>query len=185
MNIEEQVVNLELSKELKELGFKQESIFYWYYCKPDHEEEYHEEECAWKIFYSDDGLMSDKLSAFTASELMELLPQRITLAKGAPFNSFILYMRKSWYVVNNKIKDPIQYYIVNYECDSTEMQGEDAWLKRQLFNHNTYDKNLCNSLAKTLIKIKQAKIYEEFITNISFSSNINSSEPSKPSDGLC
>ena|SRR5258708_4404260 len=71
MKIEEQVTNLELSKKLKELGVKQESLYYWgkagmlgwqinnaNYARS-----------RWSIFHI--------ISAFTVAELGKLLPDTI------------------------------------------------------------------------------------------------------------
>ena len=67
MNIEEQVTSLELSKKLKELGVKQESLWYWW--KAGH------------IFVEEEryaGRQWEKLaSALTVTELGELLPRSI------------------------------------------------------------------------------------------------------------
>ncbi len=64
MKLEEQVCNLELSKRLKELGVKQESLFWW--CiEPE-------------AFKNRDWYIGDtndrKFSAFTVAELGDLLP---------------------------------------------------------------------------------------------------------------
>src|SRR3990167_3436279 len=65
MTLEQQVTSLELSKKLKELGVKQESLFYWYQAGNGH------------IFvaYRDDSFTKGIASAFTASELGEMLPR--------------------------------------------------------------------------------------------------------------
>lgn len=70
MNLEQQVANLDLSKKLKALGVKQESIFYW---------EYYDEQCyAVKYFpfcvVPDSHNKFQLYSAFTASELSLLMP---------------------------------------------------------------------------------------------------------------
>lgn len=74
MMIERQVCNLELSKRIEELGVKQESYFYW--CKIIGTDK-------WEINkFSEDGedqiksWLTDEiaLSAFTVSELGEILP---------------------------------------------------------------------------------------------------------------
>jgi hypothetical protein len=65
MKIEEQVTSLELSKKLKELGVKEESLWYWW--KAGH------------IFVEEEryaGKQWEKLaSAFTVAELGEMLPK--------------------------------------------------------------------------------------------------------------
>ncbi len=73
MELEKQVVNLELSKRLKKLGVKQNSLFYW---------------CEWTMdritleyvenpddFVAITGGSMDRFSAFTVAELGEMLPR--------------------------------------------------------------------------------------------------------------
>jgi hypothetical protein len=62
MPLEQQVVSLELAKKLKELGMKQESLFYWS----------HEKETIvpkWEYWP-----LEEDCSAFTVAELGEMLP---------------------------------------------------------------------------------------------------------------
>lgn len=68
MNLESQVTSLELSKRLKELNVKQESLFYW--CAISSENPH---PC-----YVDTMQESSELSAFTSSEIIEMLPKYIT-----------------------------------------------------------------------------------------------------------
>jgi hypothetical protein len=71
MTIEEQVTSLEVSKKLKELGVKQESLWYWW--KAGH------------IFVEERryaGRQWEKLaSAFTVAELGEMLPDNFYTTK--------------------------------------------------------------------------------------------------------
>lgn len=70
MQLEQQVVSLELAKKLKELGVKQESIFVWYTNGSD----------AYLLYLGEDGMRpmeSKTYSAYTASELGEMLPANI------------------------------------------------------------------------------------------------------------
>lgn len=71
MNLENQVCNLELSKRLFELGVKQDSCFLW---NTHDDKEYFifaNSEISRKLTFK------NKYSAFTASELLELLPTYI------------------------------------------------------------------------------------------------------------
>ncbi len=71
MKLEDQVTNLELSKKLKELGVKQESLFVWYglpFWIP-----------VLDTFKNKDGL--ELYSAFTVAELGEMLPHHVTSTK--------------------------------------------------------------------------------------------------------
>lgn len=60
MKLEDQVCSLELAKQLKELGVKQESIWYWH--------KYQDRDWEATLAESD-------LSAFTVAELGEMLPE--------------------------------------------------------------------------------------------------------------
>jgi hypothetical protein len=167
MHIEERFISLELAKKLNDLGFNSESIFVW---------EWFSDQC-YGLKYSPYAVVPyeyDRTTkiykAYNSSELMDLLPHRITLKENEPFNSFTLYIKKSFIVkgVLDREKYPEQVsleevsyqyiYGVNYECDSTECGGENAWLKRYLFKHNIWDENFSNALAKTLIYLRENKL---------------------------
>jgi len=86
MTLENQVTSLELSKKLKELGVKQESLFWW--SKWDGSKYPSREYCLWLhgqattdeandiTYFSED---TDDISAFTVAELGEMLPTEIEL----------------------------------------------------------------------------------------------------------
>jgi hypothetical protein len=80
MNIESQVCNLDLSIKLKSLNVKQESLFYHHWQKKNRDYEYIDHTIEdYKLEDSDDGKWMFKCySAFTASELLELLPVEIS-----------------------------------------------------------------------------------------------------------
>ncbi len=67
MNLQDQVTSLELSKRLKELGVKQNSLFHWFSNKRDNVQ-------CWDIMYSTYDDIPDRYSAFTSSELGEMIP---------------------------------------------------------------------------------------------------------------
>lgn len=71
MPLQQQVCSLELAQKLKELGVKQESLFYWYYVKNLQ---------SWEIFSIHEDVLRDKddISAFTVAELGEMLPGPLT-----------------------------------------------------------------------------------------------------------
>ncbi len=88
MKVEDQVCSLELAKRLKELGTKQESLFYW---NVQGTLEYAQKDF---IGYTTD------ISAFTVAELGEMLPAEIG-------GDFIEYWKKHWqgginYMVSHK-----------------------------------------------------------------------------------
>lgn len=70
MKIEQQVTSLEISKRLKELGVKQESLFYWSSYGMKFKKETHELIPENEINPS---FMEDYISAFTVAELGEML----------------------------------------------------------------------------------------------------------------
>ena len=147
MNIESQVTSLELSKRLKELGIENDSLFY--YCNIDGEGKYY-------IYYSEQmpeefEYEGDPIAAFNVAELLSLLPNRITLPEGEPYNSFRFRMEKSLHVKG--MDEPstliVSYlYIVNYVCDT--ISNETKWVFNQLTN-NISDENPSNALALMLI----------------------------------
>jgi hypothetical protein len=152
MNLTNEICSLEYSKKLKELGVKQESLFYrfggesfqYIFCK------YYEQYSPHVNLNINDGY-----SAFTAAELGELLPNYIITKEEEPFNNFRLIITKFISVdedsfINNN-------FIVNYECDSTDIIGENAWLRRKLTG-NIYDPNLANAMAKMLIYLLENKL---------------------------
>lgn len=73
LGIEDQVCSLELSNRLKELGVEQHSIFFWYQYAWD----------GWivnikgQLPFNADPKEENMCSAFTASELIEMLPAEI------------------------------------------------------------------------------------------------------------
>lgn len=148
MKLEDQVVSLELAKKLKELGVKQESYFKYEERENGHVEIYHSKptSCAHKYY-----------SALTVAELGEMLHPRIVIDIDSPFNSFRLHIEKS-FIVEYKILKII--YIANYRCDSTDVTGEEAWMVRNLLDHNVYDENMSNCLAKLLIQLIENKIID-------------------------
>lgn len=181
MNLKDQVVNLKLSKKLKQLGIKSKSIFGWVKHNDDGKKEWilikGTNDLNPMLWGKDDCKLQEQkdkeISAFTSSELMAILPNRITCSDDRPFDTFTLYIKKCVKVEHDPFdiwKNPefcsgriiidkvIPAYLINYECDSTECSGEDAWLKRNLFEHNMSDENFSNALAKTLIYLIENKL---------------------------
>ncbi len=85
MTLEQQVCSLELAKKLKELGVKQESLWWWIFDNThtsslrisDRDESHHRWAVKWR--WQDNELFErlpdkDKASAFTVAELGEMLP---------------------------------------------------------------------------------------------------------------
>lgn len=149
MNLNDQVCSLELAKRLKELGIKQESLFFWskLSIQTEYKLELRRHMQTQELILAD---CTDYISAFTVSELGELLPNKILIEANAPFDCFAIYITKFNSVDEKSIIT--NNYIVNYECDSTPAEGIDAWLRRKLTS-NFYDKNLADAMAKMLIHL--------------------------------
>lgn len=155
MNIELQTTSLEYSKRLKEFKLEQRSLFYW--IKPKNINGYGLTFIS-NMFIQERNHYDELYSSFTASELMQLLPHRVTTFDPEPFNSFKLNVMKSFYCPDpHNLEDKHDLYIVNYECDSTECVGEDAWLRR-VITKNIADKQFTDALAKMLIFILENKL---------------------------
>lgn len=82
MKLERQVTSLDLSKKLKELGVKQESLHRWLYV------EAHDD------FELDNGREETGYSAFTVAELGEMLPRNIKIPN-AQYPFYSLQMTKT------------------------------------------------------------------------------------------
>ena len=85
MKLEQQVCNLELSKKLKELGVKQESIFYWRLDDSRlFQGEFYEDNIQYGITFCYDSSLGSlnpdtHISAFTVAELGEMLPREMRI----------------------------------------------------------------------------------------------------------
>ena len=76
MPLEKQLSSQELSKKLEQLGVKQESLFYWVNDGKELGEESDRWVCVYKTWTNPENpTKPDKLSAFTSSELGEMLPE--------------------------------------------------------------------------------------------------------------
>ncbi len=155
MNLEDQVVCLELAKRLKELGVEQNSIFVWeYYNENFHAVKYF----PFSLSASPLTMVNIQIfSAFTVAELGEMLPNYITIINSEPFDCYRIFETRFNSV--DKDKTITKNYIINYECDSTEMAGENAWLKRKLTG-NIYDANEANVRAKMLIYLIENNLWK-------------------------
>jgi hypothetical protein len=151
MTLENQVCSRELAIQLKEIEIPQESYFLW----------------AKNNLIQTTSLMGMEkhelfephlCSAFTAVELLELLPPRIALATEEVFNNFQLNMFPFFAVDPDLIDQDTEILLstvpvlkvwnITYLCDS--VAGNDLF-RRRLYNESCYDKNICNALAKALL----------------------------------
>ena len=145
MELESQVTSLDLSKKLNELGIKQDSLFCYQPIKD-------EMPSIWPRKFNLNEFAhpsnDERLAAFTAHELGEILPNRITTKENEPFNSFTIIFKK--FISVDEDLNRANNWIINYECDSTEINGINAWLCRKL-TKSIYDPNLANAMAKIII----------------------------------
>jgi hypothetical protein len=116
MKLENQVVSLDLSRKLKELGVKQESLFSW---KPDRPQiptltEAEQLATQWKLFDSASG--TGDYAAFTVAELGEMLPANIQET-----NKKILYWKQiregktDWYA---GVLEELAWVVAGTEADA-------------------------------------------------------------------
>jgi hypothetical protein len=159
VNIEDQVVSLELSKQLKEIGIKQKSLF-WHRTNVGNDENIKLVHCIGLYGIEDD----ETWSAFTASELIEILPNSIFIKEQEPFGNFRFRLDKRLIVAESNPDNLIpkldkinvrNIYNVNYYCDSTECSGENAWIERKLLR-NINDEKLTDSLANLIIQLHES-----------------------------
>lgn len=108
MELEKQVCSLENAIKLQELGIKQDSLFYWTLGGVVYKSE--------MPFFTD-----SNYSVFTASELFELIPQRIILNENEPFNSFIFNMDITRIFTDDKL---VKVFSVNYICDTVDCNDQ-------------------------------------------------------------
>lgn len=112
MKLEQQVTSLELSKKLKELGVKQDSLFYWW-LDPTVEGDIPEIVDHKPIKDIEGGMLSlyDVYSAFTVAELGEMLPVRIGE------NTHL----ECWFTA---LDEGMKYYHVGYRNNNDATQNE-------------------------------------------------------------
>ena len=144
MKLENQVCSLELAKRLRELGVNKESfIRYYSYDGIEYELIYG----IWHSIFH----LSDQLNAYTASELLNMLPQWINTGKDEPFNNFRFRLEKVNICTGNTLESLSPHFVCNYYCDSTECSGDNAFFQRKIIPKSFYDENPCNALAKIYI----------------------------------
>lgn len=120
--IENHVVNIELSKRLKELGFNKPSLFAWLYDRKNDEYE------SWYLPGDDGGLSEKECKAYVATELLEWLPK------------FIEDESEDCYL---SISNDSKQYWVGYWCGERQSDHIDI--------EQMNDDSLSNALAKMMI----------------------------------
>jgi len=136
--LEQQVCSLGLAKRLKELGVRQESLFYWYKGLREPFADWHEQGHVYQDYPNPEILYS----AFNTAELGDMLPAWIDTKQNEPFNIFGLE------TIKRKSRN-IQF-IVSYECDSIKGKEINNPLARSRACH-TYDEKEADARAKMLI----------------------------------
>ena len=160
--LEDQVCSLELSTRLKELGVIKPSLFCWFHRTYPNDE--------WIITHNDLipfnagkdcnlELSKKEISAFTASELGEILPKNISIKTAKQedeiSNNFKFLSTRGIILEEEKF---IDIWSVNYMCDTTsEIRN---WERQPLLTKNIIDKNEANARAKMLIYLLENKLVE-------------------------
>ena len=159
MNIEDQVCSLELSKKLKELDITQESYFYHHFYKKNRDDEFIDHIiCSEKIDEFDDGKWKLKIySAFTASELLEILPKYVIDSnREEPFNYFKYQISKFTIYENGEFQE---VYLISYICDTYQInQNYNVCFPNIL--QKTYSENLCNAIANMIIYLIENNLFK-------------------------
>ncbi len=146
MRLEDQVVGLELAKKLKELGVKQESLFYWQELELREWEIEQNVEKYVCVYSGDEPCLEEDISAFTVAELGEMLPDTVRPQIGKLYGGQHRHLKidKSdgdcWFVAYL----PLDYEIDD-ETDNHMMSAEDT---------------LADAMAKMLIYLIENGLYE-------------------------
>lgn len=136
MKLEDQVINLELAKRLKELGVEQDSLFYWIKKESPY------------VWYNSNNypIKADKFyySAFTVAELGELLPAYTNIDGDA------------YKLELSKYRIPIGDYEgeIRYSCEYWTLIGKSSYI----LGKGCYDTNEANARAQMLIYLLEEKL---------------------------
>ena len=151
MNINDLVCSLELAKKLKELGVKQKSNIYWMEIIDPFLVPILTEHDKLLFFHITHNILPPHVySAFTSSELGEILPKAISIITDEEDKKMFCNFR---FVTGRSLiieeENPIEFWSVNYICDTTNEFRN--WLFDALLTKAIYDKNEANARAKILI----------------------------------
>ena len=100
MELEKQVVSLDLSKKLKELGVKQESLFYWHRSYDPFKQQENE---PYVLFAPNNKAKEIDFSAYTVAELGELLPSCSRFQDGKVWDLAIASEPEVWEVMYHSV----------------------------------------------------------------------------------
>ena len=166
MNLKQQVVNLKYAKKLKKLGVKQKSLFYWtkaFYADGFNLSwglEYKEMNKLRFFEYGDKKIKDvENCSAFTASELGEMLPLRNKywsdkLPEEKWSNEYWCEINLIWSGQDKKGR-PKNAYSINYIGD-LDKRGFQIFL----LDESISDENLANAMAKMLVYLIENNLYD-------------------------
>lgn len=116
MKLENQVCSLEHAKKLKELGVKQESLWWWGITKKD------KAFVLWDTFHKNQFYREEDYfvySAFTVAELGEMLPPLVKIEEAPSLNKYFLMhydIRKSETIISLKNYTSGVYLL--FKCDT-------------------------------------------------------------------
>lgn len=152
--LEQQVTSLELSKKLKELGVKQDSLFYW---TPSNAYN--------KYYISDIGYRltpipsENEYSAFTVAELGELLPA-IVYSYGNKDCPYYLFEMKGSVELHRYLEE--EGYFIGYGdiWHDHDLWDVIAFRTHEIAIESQQDKNQTNNRAKMLIYLIENKLME-------------------------
>lgn len=137
------VTSLQLSRQLKEAGVKQESQFYWVINDPDWNEP---PTVTRRDMLVNEPPTENVYSAFLAEEILDKLPHQIV-----PLNSSFyhdLHISKIW---NPKV----------YTADYVRTWSGVHSFSQSFMKHDIQDKILANALAKLYLYLKQNNLLAE------------------------
>lgn len=145
MKLEDQVVSLELARKLKELGVVQTSIFGW--------TSFNDGTADLDFRYDGNLIPPTECAAFTASEILDLMPGRNKYwdIEGKWSNDWWLRVDQSWGAINDPKPDGSMQntWSVNYYSDMDT---------HKLINQDSFSKNLADETAKVLIYLIENKL---------------------------
>lgn len=159
MILEDQVTILELSKKLKELGIRQNSLYSWRLYKD------------WCVELSVNGeYFRESYSAFSSEEIMEILPVNIEIKNNKNLKLFNYRLHISKYCNIEKSDESGMFfesnYIVNYLNDTLNLKINSTksmiWpiSFNTLIDINIYNNKLVDALAEMLIYLIENNIWK-------------------------
>jgi len=129
MKLENQVVSLELAKKMKDLGFKQDSLWWWVINQDSAFTDWGLESQRYIKYYKKDN--KEYYSAFTVAELGEMLPVQTIIDKQNSYFDFYKEKQGWFCVANSKNYKGIMVKIAENLADA--MAKMLIWLKENSY----------------------------------------------------